>query len=87
MKRVQRGIRRAFVAYPDHEFTTRELLEWTHPRARGWRRPRKGNPLPARARDRDNHCRAIRRACDQLAVRVGRRWPDGVVWRLKTDDK
>jgi hypothetical protein len=29
--------------------------------------------------------RAIRRAADEMAVRVGRRWPDGIVWRAKVE--
>jgi hypothetical protein len=33
-------------------------------------------------RERHNYARAIRRAAEQIAVRVGRVWPDGVVWRL-----
>jgi hypothetical protein len=68
--RVQKAIRRAFRARPGHSFTTRELLAWSHPR--GARRP---------LHDRRNCCRAIRHAADQPCVRVGRLWPDGVLWK------
>jgi hypothetical protein len=70
--RVQKGVRRAFLVYPDRAFTTRELLAWSHPR--GVARP---------LRERRNYCRAIRRAADQVAIRVGRHWPDGLIWRLR----
>src|SRR5262245_53365014 len=62
---VQRGIKRAFLTQPRHAFTTRELLAWTHPRA-----------VRETLAVRRNRCRAIRRAADQVAIRVGRRWPD-----------
>jgi hypothetical protein len=72
---VQRGIRRAFIVDPDREWTTRELMEWTHtmPLYRG-----------KRSRwERHDYCKSIRRAADRLAVRVGRVWPDGVIWRAR----
>jgi hypothetical protein len=71
--RVQLGVRRAFVVAP--EWTTRGLMEWTHtmPLCRGGRS----------YRERHNYCRSIRRAADGLAIRVGRRYPDGIVWRLR----
>jgi hypothetical protein len=71
--RVQRGVRRAFLLAP--EWTTRELMEWTHALAlyRG-RRSRW---------QRHDYAKSVRRAADQVAVRLGRRWPDGVLWRLK----
>jgi hypothetical protein len=73
--RVVRGIQRAFIASPGVELTTRDLWEWTHPRE-------------LRCEDRHrrlNICRAIRKAADKLAIRVGRVWPDGNVWRLRAD--
>jgi hypothetical protein len=72
--RVQLGIKRAGIA-ADREWTTRQLMEFTHtmPLYRGGRS----------YRDRHNYCRSIRRAADRLAIRVGRRWPDGIIWRLK----
>jgi hypothetical protein len=75
--RVQRGIRRAFIVAPDREWTTRELLAWTHtmPLHRGTSRW-----------ERHDCCKSVRRAADRRAERVGRVWPDGVVWRLRTDD-
>ena len=71
--RVQLGIKRAFTVGP--EWSTRELMEWTHtmPLYRGGRS----------YRDRLNYCRSIRRAAERLAIRVGRRWPDGIIWRLR----
>ena len=73
--RVQLGIRRAFIVAPDREWTTRQLMELTHtmPLYRGGRSHR----------ERHNYCRSIRRAADRLAIRVGRRWPDGILWRRK----
>ena len=32
---VQKGVRRAFLLEPTREWTTRELLAWTHPRGAG----------------------------------------------------
>jgi hypothetical protein len=69
--RVQRGVQRAFLVFPKRAFTTRELLAWTHPRG-----------MATSLRERRNYCRAIRRAADRVAMRVGRRWPDGLIWRL-----
>jgi Ser/Thr protein kinase RdoA (MazF antagonist) len=71
--RVQRGVRRAFIVAPD--WTTRELMAWTHTLAlyRG-RRSRW---------QRHDYAKSIRRAADRLATRVGRRWPDGIVWRAR----
>jgi hypothetical protein len=70
--RVQKAIRRAFRARPGQSLSSRELLTWTHPRG------------AARSlRERRNYCRAIRRVADMLADRVGRRWPDGVLWKLR----
>ena len=69
---VVRGIRRAFRATPGRELTTRELWSWTHPREVhcGDRFRRK------------NISRAIRAAAERMAIRVGRRWPDGTVWKM-----
>ena len=71
--RVQRGILRAFILAPER--TTRELMEWTHTLAlyRG-RRSRW---------QRHDYAKSIRRAADRIAVRIGRRWPDGIIWRAK----
>jgi hypothetical protein len=71
--RVQLGIKRAFIVGP--EWSTRGLMEWTHTlqlyRCKRLRR------------DRLNYCRSIRRAADRLAIRVGRHYPDGIIWRLR----
>jgi hypothetical protein len=83
--RVVRGVRRAFLASGGRELTTRDLWEWTHPRE-------------TQCRDRFrrlNICRAIRKAADKLAVRVGRVWPSksphsapgGIVWRLRNTEE
>jgi hypothetical protein len=79
--RVQRGIRRAFIA-DDREWSTRQLMAWTHVRALYEGR--------STYRERHYYARDIRRAADRLAIRVGRRWPDGIIWRLRlpnTDPK
>src|SRR5262245_45307724 len=70
--RVQRGVRRAFLVRPRHSLSTRELLAWSHPRL-----------ARAPLRERRNACRAVGRAAEQLAIRVGRRWPDGLLWRAR----
>jgi hypothetical protein len=71
---VQLRIPRAYYAHGDDAvLSTRQLAEWTHPRLDG---------LPYRLRR--NACRAIRRAAPTVGlVRAGRRWPDGVLWRLR----
>src|SRR5262245_54284987 len=73
--RVQRGVRRAFLVRPRHSLSTRELLAWSHPRL-----------ARAPLRERRNACRAVRRAAEKLAIRVGRRWPDGLLWRARGRD-
>jgi hypothetical protein len=76
--RVQFGIRYAFITDPDRAWSTRELMGWTHALAlyQG-RRSR---------RNRQNYCRSIHRAALGLGLeRVGRRWPDGALWRLVSD--
>jgi uncharacterized cysteine cluster protein YcgN (CxxCxxCC family) len=50
-------LRRAFVLRST--WTTRDLMEWSHPRA-DW----------GSLRDRCNRCRAIRRAADKITDRV-----------------
>jgi hypothetical protein len=73
--RVQLGISRAFTVRPDREWTTRELMQWTH--------TLKLYQGKRSHRERHNHCRAIRRAPERYAERIGRRWPEGVIWRAK----
>src|SRR5215510_9815551 len=55
--RVQKRIRRAYVATGKLVLSTSELMRWTHPRAGG---------------NRHNHRRAIRGAAERYCVRVGR---------------
>jgi hypothetical protein len=57
---------------PGRELTTRDLWSWTHPRE---------VRCPDRFR-RKNISRAIRAAAEWMCVRVGRRWPDGTVWKM-----
>jgi hypothetical protein len=66
------GVRRAFRARPGKTLSSRELLAWTYPRGAG-------KPL----RERCNHFRSIRRVASKMCVRVGRRWPHGVLWKLR----
>jgi hypothetical protein len=74
--RVQRGVLRAFTVAPDREWSTRELMQWCHTmRLYRGERSRWG---------RHDYCKSIRRAADRLAIKVGRRWPDGIIWR-RTD--
>jgi hypothetical protein len=65
--RVQRGVWRAFMTFPDCEMTTAELARWAYPRLRG---------EPQR-----KHRWAIVRAASRVAERVRRDRPGGVVFR------
>src|SRR5262245_62643999 len=67
--RVQKRIRRAYVATGKLVLSTSELMRWTHPRAGG---------------KRHNHRRAIRGAAERYCVRVGRVSGLGrpILWRL-----
>jgi hypothetical protein len=69
---VVRGCQRAFLAAGDSDVTAAELFKWCYPRRRG------GSFL-----DRRNSYRAIRKAAGKMAVKVGRMWPHGNVWRLR----
>jgi hypothetical protein len=73
--RVQLGLRRAAIVAPDRQWTTRALMKFTHTMPLH----RSGNSYRARL----TASRSIRRACEKLAIRVGRRWPDGILWRLR----
>jgi hypothetical protein len=73
--KAQRGIRRALVAHGG-EATTRQIWEWTHPSEVNCRDRRR----------RQNISRVIGRAADKIAVRAGKRWRDGIVWRLRPPD-
>jgi hypothetical protein len=71
--RVQRRIRRAYIATGKLVLSTSELLCWTHPRPGG---------------NRDNHRRAIRGAAERYCERVGLS-PTGsgraILWRLRNN--
>jgi His Kinase A (phospho-acceptor) domain/GAF domain len=68
--RVQKRIRRAYVATGLTVMSTTELMHWTHPRPGG---------------NRHNHRRAIRGTAERYCVRVGRGSGVGrpVLWRLR----
>jgi len=68
--RVQKRIRRAYVATGKLVLSTSELMRWTHPRPGG---------------NRHNHRRAIRGAAERYCVRVGRGSGVGrpILWRLR----
>jgi hypothetical protein len=66
--KCQRGVRRALWALGTA--STQEILEWAW-----W-------PGETR-RQRKNRARAVCLTAKKLAVRVGRTWPGGNVWRLK----
>lgn len=68
--RCQRGVRRCL--WVNGEATTAQILEWAYPRGPGRDR-----------RQRMDRARAVRHAAGQIAVKVGRVWPGGNVWRLK----
>jgi hypothetical protein len=66
--RVQRAVLRALRNAHGEPVSTRSImLQWSH-------RRRLGN--------RANASRAIRRAADQVAVRIKRTWSEGWLWRL-----
>lgn len=66
---IQRRIWRAFIAKPDAELRTVDLVPWCYPRLVG---------KPQR-----KHRWAICRAAQSVAVRVRRDRPGGVVFRAK----
>ena len=66
---IQKRIRRAFIANPDQELYTADLVPLCYPRHEG---------KPHR-----HHRRAIVRAAEAVAERVGRDWPGGVIFRAK----
>jgi hypothetical protein len=64
--RIQKRIRRAFLAHPDRLYRTVELVRWAYPRLTG--------------EIEDWHRGNICRAAETVAVRVRRDRPGGVVW-------
>jgi hypothetical protein len=69
--RCQRGPR--YCLWALGEATTQQILEYAY----DW-------PATTR-RQRQIRAQDVRRAAKRLAVKVGRRWPGGNVWRLKED--
>jgi hypothetical protein len=85
---VVRGCRRAFLAAGGRDLSAVELFAWCYAR----RAQRKRIRLSARDGDetfldRRNAYRAIRKAAAKMAVKVGRGWPGGNVWRLQQRGK
>ena len=67
--RIQRGIREAFLAYPNREFRTIELVSWCYPRLIG--------------KPQLKHRCTIVRAAKMVARRVRRDRPGGVVFAAR----
>jgi hypothetical protein len=67
--KLQKRIRRAFIANPGAELTTGDLRHWCYPRLTGSKR---------------NQRFAIRLAAQAVAVPVRRGWKGSIVWRAKT---
>jgi hypothetical protein len=76
--RVVLGLRRAALVDPDREWSTSELMQWTHTMPLH----RSGNSSHVRL----TASRSIRRACQKLAIRVGRSEKGTgrpVLWKLR----
>ena len=71
--RVQRGVRRALLV--SGECTTTELLRWCY------REPGRTR------RERKNRARGVWFVATAIAVRVGRVWPGGNVWRMRNTER
>jgi hypothetical protein len=69
---VQRGVEYALIAHNGGPITTSIAVEWAYALRRY-----QGKPI------KSQHLVYVRRALDRAAVRVGRVWPGGVVWRAK----
>jgi hypothetical protein len=71
--RCQRGARRALWVH-NGTATTAQLLAWVYPRGAGRdRAQRKARAI------------AVNRAARQMATVIGRRWPDGNIWKMHAD--
>jgi hypothetical protein len=55
--------------------TTQQLLEWCYPR----------DPAGRDRRQRKNRARRVCLTVRQMAVRIGRVWPGGNVWKMNAD--
>jgi hypothetical protein len=71
--RVQRGVRRALLL--QGECSTADMLRWCY-RERGRTR-----------RERQNRARMVWFVAMEMAVRVGRVWPGGNVWRARNTEE
>ena len=85
---VVHGCRRAFLAAGNREVSAAELFAWCYARRARHKRVR----LSARDGDetflaRRNAYRAIRKAAVKMAIRVGRVWPGGNLWRAHNAGK
>ena len=68
--KLQKRIRRAFIANPNAELTTGDLRHWCYPRLTGSKR---------------NQRFAIRHAALEVAVPVRRGWKGSIVWRAREE--
>jgi hypothetical protein len=67
--KIQRRIKRAFIANPGKPLTTGDLARWCYPR---WNEPvHSKSQMP------------VRRAAEAVAVKIGRTWPGGYIWVAK----
>jgi hypothetical protein len=72
--RVQRGTRRALWVHGGVA-TTQQLLEWCYPR----------DPAGRDRRQRKNRARWVCLTARKMAVRIGRVWPGGNVWKMNDE--
>jgi hypothetical protein len=72
--RIKRAIKRAFAVNPGKTLSTTDLRAWAYPRGRGG------------YRNGDAQCERIRRAADELCIRLGYAPAPGrpILWRLRT---
>jgi hypothetical protein len=67
--KIQRRIKRAFVANKGATLTTGDLIRWSYPRWTG--------PIGFK------HYVGARRAAEAVAVKIGRTYPGGFIWVAK----
>jgi hypothetical protein len=66
MGKLQKRIKRAFIAKPGARLTTMDLVAWCQPRLTG--------------EVKNKHRLGIRRAAPIVAIKVGRTYPGGFIW-------
>jgi hypothetical protein len=67
--KIQRRIKRAFIAKPGARLTTMDLIVWSF--------PRRTEPIGFK------HRVGVWRAAEAVAVKIGRTYPGGFIWELK----